>query len=85
MTKNVFNSMMEFRTTKFDNYYIATNSSIPCYLEQVACIGWVASYEDPKDLSICDEMEFDTPSLAIRWLETKVAFSMKLKEDWKAA
>jgi len=56
MTKNVFNSMMEFRTTKFDNYYIATNSSIPCYLEQVACIGWVASYEDPKDLSICDEM-----------------------------
>ena len=39
MTKNVFNSMMEFRTTKFDNYYIATNSSIPCYLEQVARLG----------------------------------------------
>ena len=85
MKKNVFNSMMEFTTTKFDNFYVATNSSIPCYLEQVACIGWVASYEDPKDLSICDEMEFDTPSIAIRWLETKVPFSMKLKEDWKAA
>ena len=55
MKKNVFNSMMEFTTTKFDNFYVATNSSIPCYLQQVACIGWVASYEDPKDLSICDD------------------------------
>jgi len=45
---NVFNSMMEFASTKFDNFYKATNSVIPCYLEKVATIGWVASYEDPK-------------------------------------
>ena len=45
---NVFNSMMEFASTKFDGFYKATNSVIPCYLEQVATIGWVASYEDPK-------------------------------------
>ena len=45
---NVFNSMMEFSTTKFDGYYKATNSVLPCYLEEVATIGWVASYEDPK-------------------------------------
>lgn len=85
MKNNVFNTMMEFKSTKFYGFYTATNSVIPCYLQQVACIGWVASYEDPKDLSICDEMEFDTPNLAIRWLETKVPFSMKLKEDRKAA
>jgi hypothetical protein len=45
---NVFSSNMEFSTTKIENFYKATNSSVPCYLEQVACIGWVASYEDPK-------------------------------------
>lgn len=81
MTKsNVFNTMMEFSTTKFVDFYKATNSSIPCYLEQVACIGWVASYEDPKDLAICDEEEFDTPKAAIAWLETKVPFAMKLAD-----
>ena len=81
MTKsNVFNSMMEFSTTKFDGFYKATNSVLPCYLEEVATIGWVASYEDPKDLTICDEEEFDTPTQAIAWLETKVPFSMKLAE-----
>ena len=45
---NVFNSNMEFSTTKFNGFYKATNSASPCYLEQVATIGWVASYEDPK-------------------------------------
>lgn len=45
---NVFKSNMEFSTTKFENFYKATNSASPCYIEQVACIGWVASYEDPK-------------------------------------
>ena len=84
MTKNVFNSMMEFTTTKFDGFYKSTNSVLPCYLEEVATIGWVASYEDPKDLTICDEESFDTPKAAIAWLETKVPFSMKLTEDWKA-
>jgi hypothetical protein len=78
--KNVFNSMMEFTTTKFDGFYKATNSVLPCYIEQVATIGWVASYEDPKDLSISDEMDFDTVGAAIAWLETKVPFSMKLAE-----
>jgi hypothetical protein len=48
MKKNVFNSMMEFTATKFDGFYKATNSVIPCYLEEVATIGWVASYEDKK-------------------------------------
>ena len=77
---NVFNSMMEFSTTKFDSFYKATNSVLPCYLEEVATIGWVASYEDPKDLTICDEEEFDTPKQAIAWLETKVPFAMKLAD-----
>jgi len=45
---NIFNTMMEFTATKFDGFYKATNSSIPCYLEQVSTIGWVASYEDSK-------------------------------------
>ena len=45
---NVFSTNMEFATTKFENFYKATNSVIPCYIEQVACIGWVASYEEPK-------------------------------------
>jgi hypothetical protein len=114
---NVFSSNMEFSTTKFDNFYKATNSISPCYLEQVACIGWVASYEDPKwkqtglsyedavaefgfknvkakpngcvngdwlievkDGFTSDEKEFDTPTQAIAWLETKIPFSMKLAE-----
>ncbi|MDA7701650.1 hypothetical protein N8864_04325 [Gammaproteobacteria bacterium] len=77
---NVFNSMMEFTATKFDGFYKATNSVLSCYLEEVATIGWVASYEDPKDLTNCDEESFDTPKQAIAWLETKVPFAMKLAE-----
>ncbi len=72
--------MMEFKSTKFYGFYTATNWSIPCYLEQVACIGWVASYEDPNNLKHCDEKSFTAPSDCVRWLETKVPFSIKFEE-----
>ena len=80
--KNVFNSMMKFReSAMFDHFYMATNSVIPCYLQEVACVGWVASYEDPKNVANCDEEDFDTPQAAIAWLETKVAFSLD-RAEW---
>tara|TARA_R110001592_G_scaffold12620_3_gene59833 strand:+ start:10726 stop:10974 length:249 start_codon:yes stop_codon:yes gene_type:complete len=79
MKKNVFNSMMEFTATKFDGFYKATNSVIPCYIEYVPTVGWVASYEDPNNLENCDEEPFTAPSDCVRWLETKVPFSMKLE------
>ena len=68
---NVFNSMMEFTSTKFDNFYKATNSVVPCYLEQVATIGWVASYEDPKwkqtSLSVKEAtQQFGTKAVELR-------------------
>jgi hypothetical protein len=78
---NVFNSMMKFSTTKFHDFYKSSNSVIPCYLQEVATIGWVASYEDPKNVANCDEKDFDTPQAAIAWLETKVPFALD-RAEW---
>ena len=78
--ENVFNSMMEFKTTKVENFFKATNSSLHCYIEYVPTIGWVASYEDPNNLKHCDEKSFTAPSDCVRWLETKVPFSIKFEE-----
>jgi hypothetical protein len=46
--KNVFKSNMEFSTTQFDGFYIATNSASHCYLQQEAVLEWVATYEEDK-------------------------------------
>ena len=78
--ENVFNSMMEFKTTEFKNFFKATNASLDCYIEYVATIGWVASYEDLNNLKHCDEKSFTAPSDCVRWLETKVPFSIKFEE-----
>tara|TARA_R110002153_G_scaffold4579_2_gene21410 strand:+ start:791 stop:1147 length:357 start_codon:yes stop_codon:yes gene_type:complete len=115
--KNVFKTNMEFSTTQFDGFYIATNSASHCYVEQKAVMEWEATYEEDKwkqtGLSFEDAVQkfgtkavrikkgalnngddmvevidgftetkasFDTVGTAIRWLETKVPFSMKLAE-----
>ena len=77
--ENVFNSMMKFKTTEVENFFKASNSSLDCYIEYVQAVGWVASYEDLNNLSNCAEEYFTAPSDCVRWLETKVPFSIKLK------
>ena len=82
MENNVFDSMMAFKSSdKFENYFTSTNACIPCVIEYVDTVGWVASYEDPKDLTNSDEEYFTAPSDCVRWLETKVPFEMKLQGE----
>jgi hypothetical protein len=86
MENNVFDSMMAFKSSnKFENYFTSTNACIPCVIEYVHTVGWVASYEDPTnyaDEELRGEEEyFDSAKKAIAWLETKVPFEMKLQGE----
>jgi hypothetical protein len=74
----VINSfLMKFEKTKLDMWK-STNATKTCYVENVASLGWVATYEDEKFLLDSDEEYFDTPSQAVKWLMERVPFSCEI-------
>jgi hypothetical protein len=41
---NVFDTMMKFEETQFPNFFKSTNATKNCFVEHVACVGWVGSF-----------------------------------------
>tara|TARA_B100000768_G_scaffold163213_1_gene164261 strand:- start:662 stop:892 length:231 start_codon:yes stop_codon:yes gene_type:complete len=72
---NVFDTMMKFEETKFPNFYKSTNATKNCFVEHVACVGWVGSFEDAVTLE-GDEEVFTCATDAVKWLETQVPFKI---------
>lgn len=78
INENVINSfLMKFEKTKLDMWK-STNATKTCYVENVASLGWLATYEDEKFLLDSDEEYFDTPSQAVKWLMERVPFSCEI-------
>lgn len=79
----MFGMMMKFKATD-TGFFEATNSTMPCYVEFVPTIGWVASYDETntkgKVVGGAEEY-FKNAKDAIKWLETKVAFKMELANE----
>ncbi len=80
---DMFNMLMKFKATKFDGMFEATNSSEPCFVEFVPTIGWVATFDklNAKGNVVGGEEEyFKTAKDAIKWLETKVSFTVEMEK-----